>query len=110
MKEYNVEYTPAAKDDLKSIYSYIAFHLKERKTARNIVNKIRKQIRELDFSPERYASVDWEPWASMGMRKFPVGNYVVFYLVDNEKHIVTVNRIFYGGRNVQDIIRNDLEE
>lgn len=36
MKQYKVEYTPAAKADLKSIYTYIAFQLKERTTARNI--------------------------------------------------------------------------
>lgn len=66
MKQYKVEYTPAAKADLKSIYTYIAFQLKERTTARNIVNRIRKQIRELDTSPER---------------------------------------IFYGGRNIEGIVK-----
>ena len=34
MKQYKVEYTPAAKSDLKSIYTYIAFQLKEQTTAK----------------------------------------------------------------------------
>ena len=106
MSVYSVEYTPAARNDLKSIYSYIAFQLKERSTARNVVNRIRKQIRDLDTSPEKYASVEWEPWASMGMRKFSVGNYVVFYIVNNDKALVTVNRIFYGGRSIQSMIQS----
>ncbi len=108
MKQYKVEYTPAAKEDLKSIYSYIAFHLKERTTARNIVNRIRKQIRDLDTSPERYVAVDWQPWSDMGMRKFPVGNYVVFYYVIQESDTVMINRIFYGGRNIESIINNEV--
>lgn len=105
MKQYKVEYTPAAKADLKSIYTYIAFQLKERTTARNIVNRIRKQIRELDTSPERYVAVDWKPWSEMGMRKVPVGNYVVFYYVIHDTDTVMINRIFYGGRNIEGIVK-----
>ena len=107
MKRYKVAYTPVAQDDLKSIYTYIALHLKERTAARNVVNRIRKQIRELDTSPERYTAVDWQPWSDMGMRKFPVGNYMVFYYVDEASSTVIVNRIFYGGRNIEQIIQDE---
>jgi len=44
----------------------------------------------------------------MGMRKVPVNNYLVFYLVENADLTVTVVRIFYGGRNVEEIIRDDM--
>ena len=81
MKQFKVAYTPAAKDDLKSIYSYIAFQMKEKVIAQNIVNRIRKEIKALDSSPERYTAVDWQPWSDIGMRKFSVGNYIVFYYV-----------------------------
>lgn len=106
MKQYTVEYTPAAKNDLKSIYTYIAYHLREQTTAKNIVNKLRKQIRGLETSPERYTAVDWKPWSDMGMRKFPVGNYVVFYYVIHKNNTVIINRIFYGGRNIESIIKD----
>ncbi len=109
MRKYAVAYSPAARDDLKGIYSYIALQLKEPTTARNIVNRIRKQIRDLNTAPEKFASVEWEPWASMGMRRFSVGIFVVYYLVNSEKALVTVNRIFYGGRNIEGIIQTDEE-
>ena len=38
MKQYKVAYTPAARDDLKAIYTYIAFQLKEQTAARNVVD------------------------------------------------------------------------
>ena len=60
--------------------------------------------------PERYSLVDWEPWASMKMHKVPVGNYVIFYMVDDEQYVVTVTRIFYGGRNIEHIIQNSDNE
>ena len=107
MKTYKVEYSPAAKNDLKAIYSYIAFRLKEKSTAQTIVNRIRKQIRELHYAPERYALVDREPWISMGMRKLPVRNYIVFYYLKQDNSIVMINRIVYGGRSIQDIIEQD---
>ncbi len=107
MTEYTIEYSPVARIDLKGIFSYIAFHLKERTTARNIINRIRKGIKDLDVSPDRYPPVEWEPWSSMGMRRFSVGNYEIFYLVNHDKTIVTVIRIFYGGRNIQNMINTN---
>lgn len=107
MNQYKVIYTPKAKEDLKAIYSYIAFTLKEREIAKKQVNRIRTSIRDLDTSPERYTAVDWEPWSSMGMRKFPVNNYVVYYNVNHDGHIVTIIRIFYGGRDIEGIIRSE---
>lgn len=55
--------------------------------------------------PERYASVDWEPWASMGIRKVPVDNYLVFYLVDPTERLVSIVRIIYCGRDTEHIIK-----
>ena len=106
---FQVIYLPAAKDDLRGIYAYIAFELKARQTASTQVNRIRKEIRALDRMPERYPLVDWEPWLSMEMRKMSVGNYVVFYQVDKETQIVTVIRIFYGRRYIESIVTADAE-
>ena len=104
---FHVEYSPEALDDLRSVYSYIAFHLKERETAKKLTDRIRREIRALNEMPERYAPVDWEPWLSMGMRKLPVNNFVVYYLVDQPKRLVSVVRIFYGGRDVEAIINKE---
>ena len=97
METYNVIYSPEAASDLRSIYSYIAFTLKEPDIAKNLVNEIRAEIRKLDHQPERYAPVDWEPWHSMGMRKLPIKNYVAFYWVDDDTNGVNVTRIYEGN-------------
>ena len=104
---YSVRYSPAAREDLKGIYSYIAYMLKESTTAARQTDRIRKSIRSLDAMPERHRAVEWEPWASLGMRRMPVDNYVIYYLVDRAEHTVTVVRIFYGGRNVEEIIKDE---
>lgn len=97
---YSIIYSPEAMCDLREIYSHIAFTLLVPETAEKQVNRIRKEIRSLDFMPSRYSLVDWEPWKSMGMHKVPVDNFVVYYTVDDDSRTVTVIRIFYGGRDV----------
>ena len=62
-----------------------------------------KSIRSLDFMPARYTLVEWEPWHSMKMHQLPVDNFIVYYLVDDEKRTVTVVRIFYGGRDIDNM-------
>lgn len=78
MDVYSVLYSPAAKDDLFGVYSYIATELLEPEIAAMQTDRIRKAIRSLEHLPLRYAHVDWEPWLSMGMRKLIVDNYIAF--------------------------------
>lgn len=104
-KEYKVVYAPIAKDDLRAIYRYIALELVEPAVAKNQVNRIRAAIRNLGTFPKKHTAVEWEPWASMNMRKLPIDNYVVYYLVSDEHQQVTIVRVFYGGRDVESIIQ-----
>jgi len=101
---YRVIYSPTAKEDLFGIYRYIAFDLLEPKIAADQVNHIRDCIRNLDVFPKKHQEVTWEPWSSIGMRYVPVNNYVVYYLVNDDHKLVTIIRIFYGGRNVEQMI------
>ena len=58
---FKVIYSPEAKDDLRSIASYILFELKAPLAAQNITSRIRNEIRSLEETPERYPMVEWEP-------------------------------------------------
>ena len=107
--QYAVAYSPKALDDLRDIYSYIAFSLKVPGTAQKQINRIRSEVRSLGFMPQRYAVVDWEPWHSMGMHKLPVDNFLVYYLTNADTRAVTVIRIFYGGRDAESIINSETE-
>ena len=104
---YKVVYSPEALNDLKDIYAYIAYELLVPDTAKNQVNRIRREIRSLDFMPSRYALVDWEPWQSLGLHRVSVDNFTVFYLVGDSSLTVTVIRIVYGGRDLENILKTD---
>lgn len=106
-RKYKINYSPDALNDLKDIYSYIAFRLLEKDTAGKLVAKIRKEIKTLASMPERYALVDWEPWHSNGVRTLLVGNYIAYYRADNELNTVLIGRIMYAGRDVENQERNE---
>ncbi len=106
---YSVVYSEKAKEDLKEIYSYIAFTLMVPSTAEGQVNRIRKIIRSLDFMPLRNPAVDWEPWKSMKMHKAAVDNFMVFYTVDESLSIVSIIRIVYGGRDIVNLAVQETE-
>ena len=106
---YQIIYSPESLDDLRAIYSYIAFEKLSPQNAESQVNRIRKAIRSFDLFPEGHTTVEWEPWASMGMRFLPVDSFIVYYLVDNDEGKVSIVRIFYGGRDVEYIIQTGIE-
>lgn len=108
-KRYSIQYSIVSKNDLKSIYSYIAFELQAKIAAKNQTSRIRENIRALDYFPEKYPLVDWEPWNELGVRKMPVDNFVVFYRVDHETRCVEIVRIFYGGRDIENIVQSETE-
>lgn len=106
---YQVYYSEDAYEDLKGIYSYILNTLQAPKAALSITERLRKEIRSLEDNPSRYSLVQWEPWFSKKIRKLPVKNYIVFYVVDDKARTVTVVRIFYGGRDIEGIISSEVQ-
>lgn len=101
---YQIEYSVEALEDLRGIFAYIAYELLVPENARGQVERIQKMIRSLDFMPERYALVDWEPWKSRNMHKISVDNFIVFYIVNEDTEKVTIVRILYGGRDIKNIL------
>ena len=98
---WNIVYTAQARRDLKDIYEYIVYDLLVPDTAVEQTQRIMKEIRGLDEMPMRFRLYEEEPWHSAGLRFFPVDNYLVYYLPDETKNIVSVVRIMYGGRDIR---------
>ena len=67
---------------------------------REIFERLEKQILGLDTMSERYRKYEKEPWKSRGLRVLPVDNYVVLYIPDSDKKVVTILRVMYAGRDI----------
>ena len=101
MKRWNITVTPEFRDDVRNIYSYIANELLDPASAKNVADRILKAVASLSELPLRYPLYEKEPWQSRGLRKLTVGNYIVFYLANEETGTVIVLHVFYAGRNVE---------
>lgn len=97
---YRVNITDEADKDLRAIFEYIAFELLSVENAAGQLSRLQAEIDSLDEMPERYRRYDQEPWYSLGVRRFPVDNYCVFYLLNRETQMVDVIRVLYAGSDI----------
>ena len=108
--QYSVTYSNEALEDLREIYTYIAEDLLVPEIAKDQIHRIQRGVRALNTMPSRFKRVDWEPLQSMGIHQMPVNNYVVFYLINEQSYCVMISRIYYGGRNIEDLSKDILNE
>ena len=97
---YEVELSEQADSDLRGIFEYIAFELQSPENASGQLDRLEEQILSLDTMPERYRKYEKKPWKSRGLHVLPVDNYVVLYISDSDKRVVTILRIMYAGRDI----------
>ena len=97
---YKVIITDQADADLRGIYEYIAFELLSPDNAAVQLERIEEHIIELEEFPEKSRLYEKEPWNSRGLRVMSVDNYLVFYIPNKDAGIVTVIRVMYAGRDV----------
>ena len=97
---YEVELSEQADSDLRGIFEYISFELQSPENASGQLDRLEEQILSLDTMPERYRKYEKEPWKSRGLRVLPVDNYVVLYIPDSDKKVVTILRVMYAGRDI----------
>lgn len=99
MKQYMVQITDKALADMEEVYNYIAIQIQAPGNAMRQYNRIAEAIEGLNVFPERIRIMESEPERMMGLRQLVVDNYSVFYVIENEKVIVT--RVLYSASNIE---------
>ncbi|WP_314056499.1 type II toxin-antitoxin system RelE/ParE family toxin [Shuttleworthella satelles] len=98
--KYDVTLTEQAENDLRGIFEYIAFDLLSPENAAGQLGRIEEKILSLGEYPEKFRQYEREPWKSRNTRVVPVDNYVIFYIPDKARKLVTVIRVMYSGRDI----------
>lgn len=99
---FKVIISAQAENDLRGIFEYITFELLSPENAEKQLDRLEKQILTLDEMPERFPRYGKEPWYSRGLRFAAIDNYIVFYIPDIEEQTVTILRVMYSGRNIEE--------
>jgi len=105
MNEWKVLLTPEFKQEIRDIHDYIANTLLVPETAVKQVGRIIDVVESLNSMPLRYSLYEKEPWRSRGLRKAPVDNFIVFYLPNQSTREVVIFHVFYGRRNIEDLLK-----
>ena len=97
--QYKVKLTPQALEQIEETIQYISKILLEPEIARKWADTLQCEIEKLDSMPSRYPFIEEEPWHTKGIRRMPVKNFLIYYLVDEEKKAVWVTAVIYGRRD-----------
>lgn len=99
--KYKIEITNQAKADLRGIYEYTAFELLAPGNAAAQIRRLEESIMGLDSMPFRFREYEFGPWKSRELHIMPVDNFVVLYIPNKDKAIVTIIRVMFGGRDIE---------
>jgi toxin ParE1/3/4 len=109
-EEYTVKITETAGRQMREIMQYISTQLNAPKAAVQLLNLLERQISSLSWSPQRIERIEEEPWHSRGIRKMSVKNYLLYFLIEEEKKEVQIIAVLYGRRDqLQMLSQSDMD-
>lgn len=98
---YRIVLTTQAQADLRDIFRYIAAKLQSPQNAVGQLARLEQAIASLDRMSERFRLYDTPKWRGRNLRIMPVDHYLVFYIPNHDSATVTVLRVMYGGRDIE---------
>ena len=91
---YKVMFLPEADRDMDDIEGNLSQFYTS--TARNFFDKMKKQLASLETMPYMYPAYEADPY----FRRMVLGDYLLFYSVDEKRNLVIVHRIFHSKRDI----------
>lgn len=95
---YRLRYLPLFWDDLNAAVSYIADVLENPAAAERLLDAVEREILRYAEVPEVALVYKTSRSRSVPYRWFPVGDYMVFFVVDGD--VMEVRRFLYGARDL----------
>ena len=101
---YKIEFLPIAKRDIDDIIYYISHNLKNitaSKKLRDLFMRSLDNIIEFPYGCSVYQSVGTLKYE---YRSYRVKNFLMFYIVDEKKKLITIVRVLYQKMNINNIL------
>lgn len=101
---YNLEYLPAARQDMVEIVRYISIELGNPAAADRLAAELIEAGERIPKFP--YANPAYTPIRPLKReyRKLLAENYFMFYWVDEDKKLITVARVIYARREYEPLL------
>ena len=105
MVSNSYQFTHAATKDLDDILAYLSINLANPNAAKKLYEDLFSKIDLICAFPESNEIVNNEFINRRDVRKALINNYVAYYIYDKDKHLITILRIIYSKRNLEEIIK-----
>ena len=100
MDKYKIKINPRAIRELDNIYEYIAKEKLAPENAKVQVDRIKKDVLNLDTFPHSHQERNEGRYAGKGYRQLLIDNYITIFRIDETSKTVYVVTIQYQGRNL----------
>jgi len=103
---FRVRHTEQSYDDLDGIIEYISEKLFDPQAAERFFNNVSEKIERLKDNPYIIPLYHDEKLSAKGYRFVVIGNFLMFFAVDDNKKIVNIIGIVYARRDMPAIFDN----
>ena len=103
--KYSYRFTERAEQDFDEILRYMSVDLVNPIAAQNLGKKVFEKIDIVRAFPDSGTLVDNEFLADKMVRKLPVDNYVIYYKPHYDEKVISIIRIVYGKRNLDEMLK-----
>jgi plasmid stabilization system protein ParE len=97
---FRVAYSEQASIDLDEIIGYIHDELHSPQAAEKFYRRVMETVKTLRDNPYLFPLYHDEKLSAEGYHYVMVGNYMMFYVIDDIAKAVSIARIVYGRRNI----------
>ncbi|GHU79947.1 hypothetical protein FACS1894191_3940 [Clostridia bacterium] len=97
---FTVKFSEQAADDLDEILRYISEELYNPQAAGRFYEAVGKKLGLLREQPHMFPLYHDEKLSAEGFHAAIIGNFLLFYLVDDDNSLVNIARILYGKRDI----------
>lgn len=104
MRKYKVEYLPLAMQDMVDIATYISEELHHPDAALSLAEKLIAAGDTLEQYPYRNGLYNPVKKMKYEYRKILVGNFGMYYRIDEDSHVVTIARVIYQRRDIDRLL------
>ena len=105
MVSKSYRFTNRAENNLDEILRYISLKLSNPPAAKLFYDELFFKIELIYSFPESCEQVHNEYVKRDDVRRTLVGNYIVYYVYEPKEKLITIIRIVYGKRNLEEIIK-----
>ena len=85
---------------MDDIIDYICIELHNPQAAEKFYNNIKDMLERLRYNPYLFPLHHDKRLEVEGFHYTMIGNYILFYEIDDDKKVVSIARVIYGRRNI----------